>query len=79
MTIQIELDEQTVQRAQQVAGARLCSVANLVKELLEPLSKPALSRDPFEGMFADEPELMDEVVESAMKAREEQPLRRSGG
>jgi len=35
--------------------------------------------DPLLGMFADEPDLMDEIVDSAMRARESHPLRRSGG
>ncbi len=42
-------------------------------------SAPATMRDPLWGMMADDPQLMDEVVESAMKAREEHPLRSSGG
>jgi hypothetical protein len=29
------------------------------------------------GLFADEPELLDEVCEDAMKARERDPLRRT--
>jgi len=36
-------------------------------------------QDPFLGMCADEPELMDEVTESIMQAREQHPLRQTGG
>lgn len=35
--------------------------------------------DPFLGMFAHEPELIDQVIELAMRAREEHPLRQPGG
>jgi uncharacterized protein (DUF433 family) len=33
------------------------------------------AKNPLLGLFADEPELMDEVAESAMRDREAQPLR----
>jgi hypothetical protein len=35
--------------------------------------------NPLRGLFADEPELMDEIVEEAMRIRETRPLRSSGG
>jgi hypothetical protein len=35
--------------------------------------------DPFLGMCADEPELIDQITESAMQAREQHPLRQTGG
>jgi len=37
--------------------------------------QPGHGINPFIGMFADEPELIDDVLESAMKARETQPFR----
>ena len=40
---------------------------------------PTSSIDTMLGMFADEPELLDEVVESAMQARERDPLRQPVG
>ena len=36
---------------------------------------PVTSHDPFIGMMADEPELMEEITEEAMKAQETRPLR----
>ncbi len=38
---------------------------------------PSPVKDPILGIFADEPELVDAVVESAMKDRETRPLRLS--
>jgi predicted DNA-binding antitoxin AbrB/MazE fold protein len=35
--------------------------------------------NPSLGLFADEPELIDEIVEEAMRIRETRPLRSSGG
>jgi predicted DNA-binding antitoxin AbrB/MazE fold protein len=37
--------------------------------------KQCLPSDPLLGLMADEPELLDEVVEAAMVARETHPLR----
>ena len=78
-TIEIELDEQTIERAQRLAAARGGSLHTLIKDLLEQAHESGTARQSAIGMFASEPELMDEVVESAMRAREERPLRRSGG
>jgi hypothetical protein len=45
----------------------------LVKSSLS--EKPASTKDPLLGLMADEPELVDEVVEAAYAARERHPLR----
>jgi hypothetical protein len=47
--------------------------------VIEHLGEATTTDDVFLGMFAEEPELLDQVVESAMRAREEHPLRHSGG
>ena len=49
------------------------------RELVGRKDRVAQWPDPLLGMFADEPDLMDEIVGSAMRARESHPLRRSGG
>lgn len=36
-------------------------------------------KDPILGMFGDDPQLLDEVVEEAMKLREERPWRLPAG
>ena len=38
-----------------------------------------IADEPFLGMFADEPELIDQMMGSIMTAREEHPLRQSNG
>jgi uncharacterized protein (DUF433 family) len=56
---------------------------NRLVEELKALSPPLLAqkieelraKDPLLGLFADEPDLVDEVVESAMRDRETRPLR----
>ncbi len=51
-------------------------VNNLLKilKLKSEIPKPA-KKDTLAGMFADDAELMDQVVEWAMQARERDPLR----
>jgi hypothetical protein len=71
--IELELDEETLERARQLAAARQCSLEELIRDLLQQVQQ--LPQDPYLGMLADEPELIDQVIESAMKAREEHPLR----
>ena len=77
--IELELDEQTLERARRLAEARRCTVEQLLKELIEQLEVAPPTVDVFLGLFAQEPELVDQVVESVMQAREQHPLRQSGG
>ncbi len=76
--IEIQLDDQMAKRIRQLAESRRCSPEQLVKEVIEQLAVAETGADPFLGMFAQEPELMDRIVESAMRDREEHPLRRVG-
>lgn len=77
--IELELDEQTLERARRLAQSRRCTVEQLLKEMLEQLGVAERTTDPFLGMFAQEPQMVDELIESAMTAREEHPLRLSSG
>jgi hypothetical protein len=78
-TIELQLDEQTLEQARKLAAARHVSVEELLKEALSRLSVPRAADDPITGMFADEPELLDQIVEEAMQARERVPFRLSDG
>jgi hypothetical protein len=77
-TIELQLDEQTLEQARKLAAARRVSVEELLKEALGRLGVPPAD-DPITGMFADEPELLDQIVEEAMQARERVPFRLSDG
>jgi hypothetical protein len=74
-TIQLQLDEQTLERAWRIAKIRHRTLEELIQEIISQLGEAEAASDPFLGMFAHEPELVDQVIESAMKAREEHPLR----
>ena len=77
--IELELDEKTLTQARELAAARHCSLSELVKDFIEQGTKPATVVDTVLGMFADEAELLDAVVDSAMRARERDPLRQRRG
>jgi hypothetical protein len=61
--IELELDEETLERARQLAAARQCSLEELIKDLLKQTEAHKPLQDPYLGMLADEPELIDRVTE----------------
>jgi len=69
-TVEIHLDDQTFVKAQQFASFHQCTLEDLIKDIIEQLGISEPIEDNIIGMFADEPELLDEIVESAMLARE---------
>jgi hypothetical protein len=77
--IELQLDEQTLERAQSVARRRQSSLETLIKEIIDLLAGTEGTNDPILGMFAQEPELIDQVLCSAMTARETHPLRSPNG
>lgn len=78
-TIQVELDEQTLERAKQVAALRHSTVEALIKDIIDLLAAADRTPDPLLGMFAQESELIDQVVAQALTAREMDPLRIGNG
>ena len=75
---EIQIDDQTAQRIRRLAESRGCSPEQLIKDVIEQLPVAETGADRILGMFAREPELMDRIVESAMTARQEHPLRQGG-
>jgi hypothetical protein len=77
--IELELDERTLARARQLAASRHSTIEGLITALIEQLDVVAAVDNPLLGMFAGEPEVIDQAVESSMQAREEHPLRQTSG
>ncbi len=71
--IELRLDEKVLARALKLAAVRQCSLEDLIREIIEQMEISETADDPFLGMFADEPELIDQVMESTMVAREARP------
>lgn len=77
--LELHLDEDTLKRARKLAEDRGCTLEQLIADLLKQTESSGSTSDIYLGMFEDEPELLDCVVESAMQAREEHSLRTAGG
>jgi hypothetical protein len=71
-----ELDEKTRAIIRRLAEEHECTVEEFVRAVLRSESSNTENGDPILGIFSDEPDLMDKVVESAYEAREH-PLRHS--
>lgn len=78
-TIELQLDDQTAERLRRLASARRVTLEELLQETISQLGETAEKDDPLWGLFADDAELIDQVVEGAMQAREERPLRAPRG
>lgn len=78
-TVQLQMDEITFRRAQQVARQRHSTVETLLKEMINSIATRLDTEDPFLGMFSEEPELIDQIVANAMQSRETAPLRLLNG
>jgi hypothetical protein len=77
--IALQLDEQTLARARRLAKLRHSTLEALLAALIERLDESQTRGDQLLGMFAGERELIDQVVESALQAREDHPLRTIDG
>ena len=78
-TVELQLDPKTLELARRLVASRRCTLEELITEAIEQLATVSAGEDAFLGMFAHEPELIDQVVESAMEAREIHPLRQTHG
>lgn len=78
--VQLELDDKILARAQRLALERGMTIEQLFAELVQQASRPIESvGDQVLGLFGDEPDLMDQVAEDALRSRGEQPLRTPRG
>lgn len=68
--------EEVTLHSRELSGRR---VRVIVLDGSEPLENGPRVEDPLRGIFHDAPELLDEVVEEAMKIREERPWRLPAG
>lgn len=67
--IEVEIDKQTLERAKFLAETRQISLPEMIAEVIKLLAATKVTKDPWVGLFADEPELVDEILEEAMRNR----------
>jgi len=67
--IEVELDQQTLESAKLLAESRQSTVSELIAEVIKLLAIQKREKDPWLGLVADEPELVGEILEEALKNR----------
>lgn len=75
ISFQVSLPKNTYQALKRVAKKTHKSESDIMLDALRAYLDQLAKVDPFLGMFADESDLMDEVVTYAMRTRESTPLR----
>ncbi len=73
-TIKLQLDKQTLDRARWLAELRHSTLSELIAEAINKLAEAEPSKDRVLGMFSDEPEVVDEILEEIMSDRAAHPL-----
>jgi hypothetical protein len=68
-TIELQLDEQMLDLAPWLAELRHSSLSELIAEAINKLAEAEPPKDRILGMFADEPEIVDEILEEIMSER----------
>ncbi|GET41998.1 hypothetical protein [Microseira wollei] len=71
--IEIELDDETLVRAKEMAEKNHCTLQELLKVMLEQLAVPPVLNYPLLGGWEDEAELVDEMIEDIMRKRAVHP------
>lgn len=82
-TIELHLNSQTLARFRQLAIRRRCTLEELIEEMVKQFNTIEETvgqtgkkvNNPVLGLFADEPELMEEVLKDIMNSRETYQLR----
>ncbi|MEH1766580.1 MAG: hypothetical protein V7L27_14335 [Nostoc sp.] len=67
--IELELDRLTFERAKTLAIVNQSTLSELISHVIEHLAEVQEKNDPLMGLYADGPEIVDEIVAEAMEKR----------
>lgn len=67
--IELELDRLTFERAKTLAIVNQSTLSELITHVIERLAEIQEKKDPLMGLYADVPEIVDEIVAEAMEKR----------
>lgn len=67
--IELELDRLTFERAKTLAIVNQSTLSELITHVIERLAEIQENKDPLMGLYADVPEIVDEIVAEAMEKR----------
>ncbi|EAZ90786.1 ribbon-helix-helix protein, CopG family [Crocosphaera chwakensis] len=60
--LEIELDEKTYEKIEQLAKTHHCKVSDLIKAMVEQLTQPEIMNDSSIGKWSNDAELVDEIM-----------------
>jgi hypothetical protein len=72
--IELQLDEKTLEKARWLAKSRHCDLSQLITYAIDQLAVTEADNYPLLGLYADEPELIDEILKEIMRDRAAHPL-----
>lgn len=75
----MQIDEKTLEKAHLLAKSRQCDLSQLITYAIEQLAVTEPPKDRLLGLYADEPELIDEILEEIMRDRAANPLNQRFG
>ncbi|MEH2376849.1 hypothetical protein [Nostoc sp.] len=67
--IELELDRLTFERAKTLAIVNQSTLSEFISHVIERLAEIQKNNDPLMGLYADVPEIVDEIVAEAMEKR----------
>jgi hypothetical protein len=67
--LEIELDQETFAKINQLAQTYNCEISDIIKAMIEQLTQPDILNNSFIGTWADDAELVDEMVADILKHR----------
>lgn len=73
-----QIDPQLLERVLKLASERHCSVDELLAAVLDHFERPARSANSLSGLFADDPDLVDKLIEDVHQTRQRGVLRHPG-
>jgi hypothetical protein len=77
--IELQLDKKTLEKAHWLAKSRHCDLSELIAYAIDQLAVVEPPKDHLLGLFADDPESVDEMLEEVMKDRAAHPLNQRFG
>ena len=67
--IEVELDQATYDKIEQLTQTHQCQVSDLIKAMIEQLTQPEIMNNLFVGEWSNEAELVDKMVEDILQYR----------
>ncbi|MBS9391337.1 MAG: hypothetical protein HEQ33_21545 [Dolichospermum sp. WA123] len=67
--IEIELDQETFNKIEQLTQTHHCEVSDLIKAMIEQLTKPEIINNSLIGEWFNDAELVDKMVEDTLQHR----------